>query len=168
MKKLALSTLAASAMFAQTAYAETTKQEFMAMSKVASLCKTLKSSGIKVAVVFNGSNATSVADKDSLLSLVKSKKYEVSAVDIANVASTDANLVILADTLSADDQAKVASTFTGNPVLTVSTDMACVESGKCMLGVDVKPVIKLLVDSNLLEKSGLKFDSAFNFMVKQI
>lgn len=164
MKKMLLSTLAISVLSVSSVNAETSNQEFAAINKIASLCQSFKSSGIKVGVVYSPSNAESVKDKDSIISFDSSAV----GVDIANVSSSDANLLILAGGLSLDDQSKVSTAVSGKQVITASTDLSCVESGKCMLGVDVGSVVKLLVDSNSYKNSGLKFDPAFEFMVKQI
>ncbi|MCP4394012.1 MAG: hypothetical protein GY804_07100 [Alphaproteobacteria bacterium] len=168
MKKLLLSTIAFSTAFSVSVHAETSNQEFGAINKIASLCKTFKSSGLKMAVVFSSSTSKSVNDKNSLIGYAKSSNLKAKEVEMANIASTDANLVILAEGLTPQDQAKVKSTLKGKPVITASTDLSCVESGKCMLGVNVGSVVKLLVDSKVYTASGLKFDPAFEFMVKQI
>jgi len=168
MKKLLLSTIALSTVFSANVYAETSSQEFGAINKIASLCQTFKASGLKTAVVFSSSTVKSVNDKNSLIGYAQSSNLNAKEVEMANISSTDANLVILADGLTSEDQAKVKSIFQGKPIITASTDLSCVENGKCMLGVDVGSVVKLLVDSKVYAASGLKFDPAFEFMVKQI
>lgn len=164
MKKLLLSSLALSSFAFANVNAETTNQEFAAINKIASLCQTFKATGIEVAVV----NSASAIDSSAIEGYAKSAGLKTSLVDVANVGSTTANLVIVANGISPADQDKVKSAFVGKPVLTASTDLKCVENGKCMLGVDVGSVVKLLVNSQGYSASGLKFDPAFEFMVKQI
>ena len=164
MKKLLLSSLALSAATFTAANAETTNQEFGAINKIASLCQTFKASGIEVAVI----TSSSATDTAAIEGFAKSSGLKVSTVDVANAGSTNANLIIVANGVSAADQDKVKAAFAGKPVITASTDLSCVESGKCLLGVDVGSVVKLLVNSDVYTSSGLKFDPAFEFMVKQI
>jgi len=168
MKKLLLSAAAVSVFCAPSAYAETTQQEFAAISKIASLCQTFKGKGVEVAVVYSNASAKSVKDKDSLVGFAKSANLKTTSVTVSKVSSSSANVIILADGLSATDFAKVKSSFAGKPVITASSDLTCVESGKCLLGVNVGSVVKLLVHSKTYSDSGLRFDPAFEFMVKQI
>ena len=168
MKKLLLSAATVAVLYAPSVKAETSQQEFAAISKIASLCQTFKGIGLNVAVVYSNASAKSVKDKDSVVGFAKSSNLNVTALDISKVSSASANVVVLADGLSATDFAKVKSAFAGKAVITASTDLSCVESGKCMLGVDVGSVVKLLVDSKSYSSSGLRFDPAFEFMVKQI
>lgn len=164
MKKLLLSSLALSAITLADAKAETTSQEFSAINKVASLCQSFKSNGINVAII----TSSTATDTAKIENFAKSAGLKASTVDIANISSTNANLIIVANGVSSAEQDKVRSTFEGKQVITASTDLTCVESGKCMLGVDIGSVVKLLVNSNNYSASGLKFDPAFEFMVKQI
>lgn len=164
MKKLLLSSLVLSTFAFADVNAETTNQEFAAINKIASLCQTLKTSGVSVTVV----KSATATDAGKIEGYAKSAGLKVSTVDVANLGATSANLIIVANGVTAADQDKVKAAFAGKPVITASTDLTCVEAGKCLLGVEVGSVVKLLVNSGTYTASGLKFDPAFEFMVKQI
>jgi hypothetical protein len=162
MKKLLLSSIALSSI-TLNASAETTNQEFSAINKIASLCQSFKATGLQVAVIKGEGD-----DAQKIDGYAKSAGLTSSIISLADASSTTANLVIVASDVKAADHAQVATAFNGKKVITVSTNLACVESSKCMLGVDVGSVVKLLVNSQNYQASGLKFDPAFEFMVKQI
>lgn len=162
MKKLLLSSIALSSL-AISASAETTKQEFSAINKIASLCQSFKGTGIEVAIIKGSGD-----EANKIEGFAKSAGLKSSVISLDNASSTTANLVVIASDVDASKYDQVTNAFNGKKVITVSTDLSCVETGKCMLGVDVGSVVKLLVNSSNYKASGLKFDPAFEFMVKQI
>jgi len=53
-------------------------------------------------------------------------------------------------------------------MLTLSTDFQCVESQKCVMGVESNPVIKIEISRSAAEASGLEFSQALKLMIKEV
>ena len=177
MKKTLNSLLATSCllgMMVLPAHAETSAKEFKAFSKILSLSKDVPAGSIELGVVYDASNATSKADFDAIKAMIgngfKGPKHQITLKEVtpADIASSGTPVLFITEGLDAGAQGKAAETAKANKVLTVSTDMGCVESGNCILGIDVSKGVKVLMNGNSYRDSGLKFDAAFEFMVKEI
>jgi len=177
MKKILYSLLATSCLLGMIIFpthAETNAKEFKAFSKILSLSKNLPAGRIELGVVYNASNATSKADFDAIKAMIgngfKGPKHQITLKEVApaDIANSGTPVLFVTEGLDAGTQGKVAEIAKKNKVLTVSTDMTCVESGNCILGIDVSKGVKVLMNGNSYRNSGLKFDAAFEFMVKEI
>ncbi len=50
---------------------------------------------------------------------------------------------------------------------TVSIDMACVQSGNCVVGFSSEPTVKIVIDHAAAERAGMHFLQAFRMLVKE-
>ncbi len=53
-------------------------------------------------------------------------------------------------------------------VMTVSTDMACVQAGNCVMGVQSEPSVRIVVNSAAASSASVSFSTAFAMMVEEI
>lgn len=177
MKKtlLSLSALALCAM-SLDANAATEAKEMQVVGKVAGFANSIdKSKPVQLGVVFDGANATSQADFDAVKGIIgaglKTGKVTINFVPVAiselgsKVASVD--MLFVTEGLSGK-MAEINSVAKNNKKLTVSTDMSCVETGNCLVGVDVSSGVKVFLNRASVDATGIEFDSAFKFMVKEI
>lgn len=172
MKKSLLLGATALALSAVPAFAETNDKEIGAFAKILSLSKDVPAGNVEIAVVYD---AGSKADLDALQKIAgggfKGPKHTITfkGVDAASAASAASSQVVwLAEGLGADAQAAVLGATKGKKVLTVSSDASVVEAGNAVLGVDIGSAVKIVIHSDNYKQSGLTFDAAFEFMVKQI
>jgi hypothetical protein len=55
-----------------------------------------------------------------------------------------------------------------NNILTISTDLNCVENNKCILGIISKPHVEIYFSKTAADEAQITFGQAFNMLVKQI
>ena len=154
--------------------AEISQQELSAVGKIISLSNDVAGGAAEFAVVFDPSSAESVADKDKLQSLIgsayKAPKHTFSfvAVPASDVANITAPVVFMTSGLSGDTQKQALANASSRKAVTISTDLSAVEAGNCVIGVDVGSSVRVIMNADAYNASGLSFDAAFEFMVKEI
>lgn len=154
--------------------AETSKQEFAAISKIVSLSHDIPAGEVEFAVVFDPASPASVADKDAVKALIgggfKAPKhtFKFKEVAIGDVAGAASPILFMSEGLSADSQKQTLNTATSKKALSLTTSLPYVESGNCVIGVDVGGSVKIIMNGAAYKASKLKFDAAFEFMVKEI
>lgn len=57
---------------------------------------------------------------------------------------------------------------TSNSILTMSTDLACVRAGKCIIGIISKPMVEIYYSKSAAEAAKISFSQVFSLLVKQI
>ena len=69
---------------------------------------------------------------------------------------------------AASGDAGVFSAASSSGVMTVSTDMGCVESGNCVMGVQAAPSVRIVVNRGAADASSVSFAAAFAMMIEEI
>jgi hypothetical protein len=54
-----------------------------------------------------------------------------------------------------------------NGMLTISSDLSCVRSGRCTVGVSSAPRVEVIVSRQVSQESGVNFTEAFRMMVTE-
>ena len=52
-------------------------------------------------------------------------------------------------------------------VPTISADMACVQTGGCVVGFSSEPTVQIIIDRGAAERSGVRFLQAFRMLVRE-
>lgn len=173
-KKLMLLSALSAFAIASNAYAVTSEQELAAIAKILSLSKDIPSGEVTLSVVYNPSSDTSKADLDSLKGIIGSgykgpkHNFTVSEVPVADIGSINSKVIFVTEGLSDASQASVHAKGIEKQSITVTTTLPYVENGKSVLGVKVDDSVNVLMHGDTFSKSGLKFDAAFKFMIKEI
>ncbi len=166
--------LASSVLMSSTAQAEVNANELASMGKILLLSKDIAAGSVEMAVVYNPADAGSKADLDSIKSIIgggySAPKHTITIKEVTEDQAASANnpLVFVTSGVSAGAQAALKDNATSNKSLIVTSDMGCVEAGNCTLGIDVGSSVNITLNGSLYRDSGLSFDSAFEFMVKEI
>jgi len=124
------------------------------------------------AIVFDPSKPASVAEKDEVMSAlgagmaaggatVVGKPVEMSALPGAG----DAGAFYLTHGVN---YAAAGAFAKSKKILSISSDMACVQSGACVMGVAATPKVEIVVNSATAAAVGAKFKAAFKMMIKEI
>ncbi|MFT7144920.1 MAG: hypothetical protein ACI9TY_001315 [Alphaproteobacteria bacterium] len=156
------------------AHAETSTQELGAIAKILSLSKDIPSGDASFAVVYDPASSASMAELNTLKGLMgasyKAPKHNliIKEVPIDSISSISAPILFMTEGLSASAQQQTLDKGIASKSLTVTTSLNYVESGKCVLGVDVGSGVKIIMNSASFNASKLNFDSAFKFMIKEI
>jgi len=69
---------------------------------------------------------------------------------------------------AAAGDASVFQSASAAGVMTVSTDLGCVQSGKCVMGVQSAPAVRILVNRSAADASSVAFAAAFAMMVEEL
>lgn len=162
-------------MLATGAYAATDKDDLAVGVKTLPLLVKKIEGSADVAIVFNPSDATSKSEADGIKSAfdagiaapggVKLTGVLVPVSDLGKIAST--KIVVLTGGLKANFDA-IASAVSGAGALSLSTDMDCVKSDKCILGVVSKPSVEIYYSEKAAEAAKVSFTPAFTMLVKKI
>ena len=161
-------------MVSQASFANTSGQEFEAMAKIISLSKDVPAGEVAFAVVYDPASATSVSDKDHVASIIgdgyklAGHTFKFVAVEADSIGSISAPIVFMTAGLSAANQKSALANAKSRKAITMTTDLPAVKSGNCVIGVDVSDAVSIMMHGGAYQDSGLKFDAAFEFMVKEI
>lgn len=130
---------------------------------------------INVAIVYDSTGPESKADAESIKNKIDngigvpsglkltSKLISISELD----KLADVKLVFLASGVPPAGFEPV-SKASSSGILTISTDLACVRTNKCVLGIESKPRVSIYYSPVAAESAHISFVSAFLMLVKQI
>ena len=79
---------------------------------------------------------------------------------------TDFRFVLVTSGLEHQQQAIFERTR-GSGTVTISTDLACVEAGWCVIGVNAEPRVQVLVNGKAAVAAGVQFDATFLMMIRE-
>jgi hypothetical protein len=124
------------------------------------------------AIVFDPSKPASVAEKDEVMAAIGSGMSAGSAtivgraVELNNLGSAgDAGAFYLTHGVNYTAAGAFAKS---KKILSISSDMTCVQSGACVMGVAASPKVEIVVNSATAQASGISFKAAFKMMIKEI
>ncbi|WP_417451107.1 hypothetical protein [Kordiimonas sp.] len=159
--------------FQGIAQAETTKRDVQVGAKAAAFVQPELTGDIATAIVFDPSNAASKADADTIAAAlgdgmkIKHGTLRPKLVPLNDTAAlATARVVFLAHGVG-DGMSSVASAAATNAILTISNDMSCVETDRCVVGVQSKPKVSIVVSKAASAAANLQFGAAFLMMVKE-
>ncbi|WP_417488622.1 hypothetical protein [Maricaulis sp.] len=169
MQKFLLTVLAGALLTAPVA-AETTQRDLEVIGRALGFVDGASGTTRVVAIVYDaGSEAEAQALASSMGSGLSAGRVTltprlVAASDTASLAGADAAVLLG----SAAGDAGVFAATSANGVMSVSTDMSCVQSGKCVMGVQSAPAVRIVVNGAAATASSVSFAAAFAMMVEEI
>ncbi|ESQ89376.1 hypothetical protein ABAC460_12765 [Asticcacaulis sp. AC460] len=124
------------------------------------------------AIVFDPSKPASVAEKDQVMAALGSgmaasgvtvvgKPVDISALSSAG----DAGALYLTRGVN---YAAAGAYAKSKKMLSISSDMACVQSGACVMSVAATPKVEIVVNSATAAAIGARFKAAFKMMIREI
>jgi hypothetical protein len=169
MKKILLTVLAG-ALLSGPAMAETTQRDLEVIGRALGFVEGASGATRVVAIVYDGgSEAEAQALAASMGAGLSTGRVTltprlVPAADASGLAGADA-AVLLGGTAG---DAAVFSAASANGVMSVSTDMSCVQGGHCVMGVQSAPSVRIVVNRGAATASSISFAAAFAMMVEEI
>ncbi len=124
------------------------------------------------AIVFDPSKPASVAEKDEVMAALGGGMNAGAATVVGK--PVEAGSVAGAGDVGAFymthgvNYAAVGGVAKSKKILSISSDMACVQSGACVMGVAASPKVEIVVNSATAAAVGAKFKAAFKMMIKEI
>lgn len=135
-----------------------------------------KISGAAVmAVIYDPANAASKADADSVVAAVGDGIDAPGGVKVTTMLVATSELSKLSQVKLAfiagglkNSFDQIAAAAASNGVLTMSTDLDCVKSGKCVLGIVSTPSVDIYFSKTAADNAKIGFASAFAMLAKQV
>jgi hypothetical protein len=169
MRKFILAALAGAIMSAPS-FAETTQRDLEVIGRALGFVDGASGSDRVVAIVYDaGSEAEAQALASTLSGGLSAGRVTltgrlVPSSDTAAIAGAD--VAVLLGGASGD--AGIFGAASAGGVMTVSTDMACVEAGQCVMGVQSAPSVRIVVNRGAAQSSSVSFAAAFAMMIEEI
>jgi hypothetical protein len=169
MRKYILPALAG-AILSSPAFAETTQRDLEVIGRALSFVEGASGSDRTVAIVYDpASEGEAQALASTMAGGLSAGRVTLNArlVPMSDASSLGgAHAAVLLGSASGD--AGVFSAASSAGVMTVSTDMACVESGNCVMGVQSAPSVRIVVNRGAAGTSSVSFAAAFAMMIEEI
>jgi hypothetical protein len=126
-----------------------------------------------LAVIYDGQNRASLEDARAIQgwvnSGVASGKAELipSLVDARELdEAPDFRLAIVANGSHAFDT-RILAYAQKKQTLTISSDLACMQAGKCVVGIVGSPRVEVIINREAAASCGITFAEAFRMMVRE-
>ena len=129
----------------------------------------------KVAIIFDPTNAVSVADANGIKNLlnegfeapggVKLVPILVAVTELSTLSGV--RLALLTSGLSQAEYESISIATSAHEILTISTDLTCVKAAKCILGIVTEPHGEIYYSPAAAAAASISFTSAFTMIVKQ-
>ena len=169
MRKYILPALAG-AILSSPAFAETTQRDREVIGRALSFVEGTSGSDRTVAIVYDpASEGEAQALASTMAGGLSAGRVTLNArlVPMSEASSLGgAHAAVLLGSASGD--AGVFSAASSAGVMTVSTDMACVQSGQCVMGVQSAPSVRIVVNRGAAGASSVSFAAAFAMMIEEI
>ncbi len=172
-KKLIAATVAlASTMLAPTAIWASEKNVTVA-ARALGFIEPKLSGSVRAVVFYNKGNSASLAEARSIRTALSKKKVKGASfsVTLASAANTSAasgsKVVFLTRGLKSRHKA-IFSAASSARAITISSDLSCVRTNMCVVGVKSSPKTEILVSRSARQKTRVRFSSAFLMLVKEV
>jgi hypothetical protein len=158
------------AMIAAPASAETSQRDLEVIGRALSFVEGASGSDRVVAIVYDAASEGEAQALNDIMSgglsagRVTLNGRLVPAGDLSGLSGADAAVLVG----GAAGDSGVFSAASGEGVMTVSTDMSCVESGGCVMGVQSAPSVRIVVNRSAADTSSVSLAAAFAMMIEEI
>jgi hypothetical protein len=88
-------------------------------------------------------------------------------IPVSGLAASGVRVIIVPEGQGAQ-QAAIAAAARGMHAVTMSTDMTCVNSGNCVVGVSAEPRVEIVVSRAASTAAGVAFAQAFRVMIREV
>jgi len=142
--------------------------------KTLPLLKNRITGAINMAIVFDPVNPESRADADAIKAIADDEGVAaggdrligmtVAVTDLAKLKG--AKVIFVARGVTADGFETVALAAAADGIISISTDLACVKAGKCVLGIVTRPTVEIYFSRAAASASHLGFSSSFIMLAK--
>ncbi len=167
-----LGTLCACLVMSASAFAEMTPIDLQITARALSFMERPLAGSVRVGILYAPDNPRSVREAEALRDLLaaglKAGKLELtpSLVGIRDAAAAKVDLFFLAGFVGAAE-AKAAG-ISALKVPCVTTDIAQVEGGACLMGVRSSPKVQIMINRAAAKDSGITFATVFRVMITEI
>lgn len=174
-RKILIALTAVLSLTGGSALADVTAKDVQVIAKTLGFTAPPLSGAVKVAIVFDPASVPSQKDADDLKGILGGGLTAGAAtlspmmVPVAQLDSglDGASLVFVTGGLSSQHE-RIFAAARGKKLLSVSPDAACVQSGRCVMGVKSEPKVEIVINKAAAEASSVSFAPAFRMMISEI
>lgn len=137
--------------------------------RVLTFLKNAPSGTTVVGVVFDRSNPDSVAEKNAIMAGIGGG-YSVGGATIVGKPMEEGAIggVKALFITHGVDYAAVGADARAKHIITIGSDLACVQSGACVVGISTDPTVQIVVNHTSAAAVGASFRAAFRMMIEEI
>jgi hypothetical protein len=140
-------------------------------ARVVSFLQPPPNGAVQAAIVFEPGNAVSEADATSIeraigggvaagRASIRTRRVPISSLGNYRAAFVTAGL--------RDEQPGIAAAAARGSVVTITSDQACVQAARCVVGISSTPRVQITVSRAAARATNVRFGSAFLMLVKEI
>lgn len=163
----------AMALASQAGQAQTSEKDLQVAVRSIAFMNDAPKGETPVAIIYDPANAASTSDAQSIQAAIggglKAGKAKLNPVLLptSDIAGLNGYVVAFVASETGGHFDAIKDNATQSKVLTISSDLACVDGGACVVGVSTNPKVEIVVSRALREAAGIGFGSAFMMMVKE-
>jgi hypothetical protein len=127
---------------------------------------------VEIGVVFDPSKPSSVAEKNALMGVLGSG-YSAGAltltgkpIELSGIGGASGLGALYVTT--GVNYAAVGAAAKAKKLITISSDLACVKAGECVMSVSTDPKVAIIVNHAAAEAVGATFKAAFRMMIQEV
>jgi hypothetical protein len=160
---------AAAIIFPLTGHAAVTAKDIQVAERVLNFLTNPLVGTQKLGIVYDPTNPTSTADKQSLLAIL-GNGLSVGGITLVpvpitldKISSTPVNALFLTSGLGSS-----ATPVGQQKIVCITTDLAATQAGYCAVSIQTDPKVQITINKAAASASGISFASAFMMMVTEI
>jgi len=156
-----------------SAAADTSAKDIKIAARAVAFMTNAPTGDVVTAIVFDPANGASKAEADAIMAAmakgVKAGKAKLTPklVSVDSLGDLEGSRVAFVTSELGAHQEAIFSAASAQAILVISTDMTCVNTGNCVVGVASKPKVAIVISRSARDASGVGFKSAFLMMVKE-
>jgi hypothetical protein len=154
-------------------HAEITATELQIAARALSFLERPLAGRVRVGLVYSSADPRSVRQADSLQRLLEqnarygSLELRPVRVEIGAAAQADVDLFLLTDYIG-EAGTKLRGAMAAKQIACMTTDVAQVRAGTCVMGVRSSPKVEILVHREAAIASGTTFAAAFRMLITEL
>lgn len=160
--------------YVPSASAEMNSKAIEVTGRILGFVQDMPTGNLTVSIVFDPGSAQSKREADDLVQLMSSGftvgKFVLNSklVPVSDLSNMTGTKLAIVTTGMSDKHDQVFAETRTRGILSISSDMACVASGKCVLGVSVSPKVEIILNASAGQSSNIGFAQALRMLVREV
>jgi hypothetical protein len=128
---------------------------------------------VGTAIVYDKNNAASRAEAEQIraalaaVGTVKAATLKPQLLDVESLDGLASSKIAFVTSGLAGQQATIFKETSRRGIVTISTDMSCVNAGRCVVGVASSPKVQIVVSRAARAATNAKFGAAFMMLITE-
>jgi len=155
------------------AAADTSAKDIQIAARAVAFMTNAPTGDVVTAIIYDPANNASKTEADAIMAAmakgVKAGKAKLfpKLVSVVSLENLNGSKVAFITSGMGKHHAAIFTAASAQAILIISTDMSCVNTGNCVVGVASKPKVAIIISRSARDAAGIGFKSAFLMMVKE-